>query len=534
MRRTIGVILALAVALNLPAAALAQERPTLQLSLEEAVRRALENNLDIAVERFNPEASALRIKEVEGGAFDTSLTATLRTSSATTGQTSAFSGGRKVETDTNLWNFGVGQYVKSGATLGLTFNNNKQDTNNAFSSLNPSFGSTLTASLSQPLLRNFKVDSTRNSIRVTKRNKEISDIQFRQLVTFTVATVKKQYYDLIAAVDNLDAQRKSLALAQKLLEENRIKVRVGTMAPLDVVQAESEVASREEGVITAEQAIREAEDALKRAIFPRNDEQIWNLQVVPTDRAAFEAVKVDVDAAVRKALDGRTDLVVARKQIETIENNAQLARNQMLPAVNLNASYGGSGIGGTQLTRDGLGGPVISEVPGGYGDALSTISDFPTWSVGVTIAYPLFNKAAKAQDARARLALDQARTSLARLEMAIASEVRSAARSVETNLKRVASTRAAKVLQQQRLDAEEKKFAAGMSTNFLVTQAQRDLSVAEVAELKAIADYRKSVVDFERIQEAGSGGSGTITVTVSSSSATSSGSGATLSQGGSS
>jgi outer membrane protein len=343
--------------------------------------------------------------------------------------------------------------------------------------------------------------------------------------------VKKQYYDLIAAVDNLDAQKKSLSLAQKLLEENRIKVRVGTMAPLDVVQAESEVATRDEGVIVAEQAIRETEDALKRAIFPRNDDQIWNLQVIPTDRAAFEAIRVDVDAAIKKALDGRTDLVVARKQLQNTENNAELAHNQILPALNLNASYGGSGVGGTQL-KNSSGQPLAEPLPGGYSDALGTINDFPTWYVGVAVSYPLFNKAAKAQEARAKLGLDQARTSLARLEMAVASEVRSAARSVETNLKRVASTRAAKVLQAQRLDAEEKKFAAGMSTNFLVTQAQRDLSVAEVAELRAIADYRKSVVDFERIQEAGSGGSGTITVTISGSGATGSGQGATLAQGG--
>jgi outer membrane protein TolC len=529
MRRGLGVILSLALA----GSGLAQERPTLQLSLEEVVKRALENNLDIQVEKFNPEASAIRIREVEGGAYDTNLSATLRTTSATSGATSFLSGGQKVNSDTAIWNFGATQYVKSGGTFALTFSNNKVDTDNAFATLNPSFGSTLTATLTQPLLRNFKIDSTRNSIRVTKRNKEISDVQFRQIVTYTVAQVKKQYYDLIAAIDNLDAQRKSLALARKLLEENQIKVRVGTMAPLDVVQAESEVASREEGVITAEQAIRETEDALKRAIFPRNDEQIWSLQVVPTDRAAFEAVTVDVDAAIKQALEGRTDLVVARKQLETIENNAQLARNQVLPAFNLNASYGGSGVGGTQLKDPATGQPLATPIPGGYGDALGTINDFPTWYVGVTMSYPLFNKAAKAQDARTKLALDQARTSLARLEMAIASEVRSAARSVETNLKRVASTRAAKTLQAQRLDAEEKKFAAGMSTNFLVTQAQRDLAVAEFNELRAIADYRKSVVDFERIREAGAGGgSGSITVTISGSGTTGGGSGATLAQGG--
>jgi len=267
----------------------------------------------------------------------------------------------------------------------------------------------------------------------------------------------------------------------------------------------------------AENALAEAEDALRRSIFPRQGSEMWSTRILPTDRPAADAVRVDLDSAVKKALEERTDVMNARRNLEISDYTLQLARNQTLPGLDLQASYGGAGLGGTQITREGQGGPIIRTVAGGYGDALSDVFGLtlPTWSVGVSFSYPILSRGAKASAARAQLARDQAQTSLARLEMSIASEVRTAARSVETNWKRVESTRAARGLQTQRLDAEEKKFAAGMTTNFFVTQAQRDLAVAEVTELRAIADYRKSLVTFERVQESGvGGGAGSITVTL--------------------
>lgn len=518
-RRIVAFVLALPLAF--PASLLAQqpppERPTLQLSLEEAVKRAMANNLDIAVAQFDPRASEEAIR-LARGAYDPNLSSSLFTRSQTNRATNIFAGAQEVTTDTDIWNFGVNQLFKTGGTVNVTFNNNKADTNSIFSTFNPNYTSTLTGSLSQPLLRDFKIDNERQQLRVAKKNKEITDAQFRQIVINVLASVKQQYYDLLATIDNLEATRKSLALAQKLLDENRIKVRVGTMAPLDVVQADSEVATREENVIVAENSLAEAEDALRRAIFQRQSPEMWNLRIVPTDRPAADAVQVDLEAAIKRAIDQRIDIQNARRNLEISDYTYQLAKNQTKPALDLQASYGGSGTGGTLITRDPpQGGAIVSTIPGGYGDALSEALGFslPTWSVGVVFAYPLWNRTAKANAARSQLARDQARTSLSRLEMSIAAEVRSAGRAVESNWKRVESTRAARVLQAQRLDAEEKKFAAGMTTNFFVTSAQRDLAFAEVNELRAIADYRKSIVSFERSQEAGlGGGGGGITVTV--------------------
>ena len=469
-------------------------RPVLELTLEEAVRRTLENNVDIAVERFNPEASGLQIDELKGY-YEPILNSLVTQNSAARPGSNAFSGGQSVDTDALNYNFGATQNVPTGGDLRLDFTNRRTNTNSVFESFNPSFNSNLNLSYNQPLLKNFRTDSRRTQIKVAKKNREISDVTFRQTVVNTVASVKQSYYDLLYAIDNLEAQRKSLSLAGKLLEENQIKVRVGTMAPLDVVQAESEHASREEAVIVAEAAVAEAEDALKRAIFNTNDPAMWETRIVPVERPTAEPFRVDLEAAILAALGKRTDMTAARKRLESAEYNVEYARNQLLHTVNLVAGYGTTGIGGTFVEREGLGGPIIRTVPGGFGDALSDVfgRNFPTWTLGFNFAYPIFNRQADAAAARARISRDQSQATIRRLEMQITGEVRSAARAVETNFKRVESTRAARVLQERRLDAEGKKFAAGMSTNFLVTQAQRDLAFAEVAELRAIADYRKSL-----------------------------------------
>jgi outer membrane protein TolC len=325
--------------------------------------------------------------------------------------------------------------------------------------------------------------------------------------------VKGYYYELIYAIDSLAAARKNFDLAKKLLNENEIRVKVGTMAPLDVVEAQSEVASREEAVILAENALAQAQDDLKRRVFAENDPAMWSTRIVPADRPTAEPTTINLEAAVRAALEKRTDIVAARKGLERADYNISYYRDQLLPDVSLVAAYGAAGVGGTQLTRNPpLGGPVVSSVPGGYGDAVSQAlsRDFPTWSLGVNFAYAIPNRSAKANAASARITKDQALASFRRLELSVAAEVRTAARGVESGFKRVQSTAAARVLATQRLDAEEKKFAAGMSTNFLVTQAQRDLANAEVAELRATADYRKSVINFERAQEAGLTASGAV------------------------
>jgi outer membrane protein len=484
-------------------------RPVLELSLDDAVKRTLENNADIAVEKYNPEESDYNVRQLKGY-YEPYAISNVGERSVTSPASNAFAGAAAPQNKTLTYNFGALQTLPTGGSFEVDFNNNRQTTNSVFTSFNPSYGSNFNLSLSQPLLRNFSIDSNRYQIKVAKKSWEISDIQFRQTVVNTVANVKQSYYDLIYALDNLDAQRKSLGLAQQLLEENRIKVRVGTMAPLDVVSAQSEVAGREANVIQAEASVADAEDILKRAMFTSNEPASWDIRIVPTDRPTADQVTVDVPAAIQTALTKRTDIQSARKSLESTEYGVSYARNQLLPALNLSAGYGTAGIGGTLIQRNGLGGPITGTVPGGYGDAVSDVfgRDFPTWTVALNFSYPVLNRQGAANSARARIARDQQAASVHRTELNVVQEVRAAGRAVETNYKLVESTRAARILQEQRLDAETKKFAAGMSTNFFVTQAQRDLAFAQVTELQAVANYRKSIVNFERVQEAGVGGGG--------------------------
>jgi outer membrane protein len=530
MRARIRVFFALLTALGLvpgtAAIAVAQEPPgtaapaatpaepeTVRLSLEDAVERALKNNNDIAVERYNPELSAESVRSAEGY-YDPLLFANLSRNSTDTKGTNVFSGADVLNSKRDVWNFGVDVPIKTGATFQVVFDNNKTKVNNVFARFNPIFQSSLDLSVTQPLLKNFKIDAPRQQLRIAKINREISDVQFHQTIVNTVATVKYYYYDLIYAMDNLGAAQKSLDLAKQLLQENEIRVKVGTMAPLDVVSARAEVAAREEGVIVAENAVAEAEDTLKQAIFPENDPKMWATRIVLTDRPSDAPVPVDMAGAVSKALAERTDIVSARKALERSDVSLSYRKSQLLPQLDLVATYGASGAGGPEFVREDPLGPITETIPGGYGDAVREVfgRDYPTWTVGFNVSYAIPNRSAKALAAQARISKEQALASLRRLEMQVAAEVRTAARAVESGIKQVASSKAARELAAERLDAEQKKFAAGMSTNYLVTQAQRDLADQEVAQIQAIASYAKSVVNFQRVQEAGLSGSGAVAV----------------------
>lgn len=511
MRARIPALCALLLTAGLAPGATAQEPggPTLELSLDDAVEQALKGNVDIAVSRYDPEIAAQSVISAEGY-YDPFLFASLDHDSTDTKGTSFFSGGDTVNTKRQLWNIGATVPVKTGGQFDVTWNNRKSDTNNSFTTFNPIYATGISIGVNQPLLKNFKIDAPRRQLRLSKINRNISDIAFRQGVINAVATTKIYYYDLIYAINNLEASKKSLDLAKKLLGENEIRVKVGTMAPLDIVEARSEVAAREESVILAENLVFNTEDNLKRVIFPENDPNMWATRIVPTTDPVAEPMPVNLDGAVRNALDNRTDVVSARKALERSDIDVSYRSNQTKPRLDLVAAYGGTGAGGTQLIRDEPGGPIVGEIPGGYGDALSEAfgGDFPTWNIGVQFSYSIPNRTNKSLAAQAQLSREQALVSLRRLELQVAQEVRTAGRGVLSGFKRVASTTAARELMEQRLDAEQKKFNAGMSTNYLVTQAQRDLATQEVAELQAISEYRKSVVNFQRVQEAGLSGAG--------------------------
>jgi outer membrane protein len=486
-------------------------RPVRDVRLSDVVELSLQKNLDIAVERINPNAVDLQIAGLRHQYLPVA-TSTVGQRDNTQLPRDQLQGGQRVSIATTTYNAGVTQNLPwLGGSFNVNWNNNKQDSSSSFVTFNPTFTSGLTATYSQPLLRGLFIDQTRQQIQITQINREIAEESLRATVTQTLANVLNAYWDLVFARNSVDVAERALQLADKLVEDNRARVEVGTLAPLDIVQAEAEAATRRQTLAVAEATLQTAELALKRYIVSGTEDPLWRQELRPIDLPSLEPAPADIEGAVRRALERRTDLISSRKSLQSSDVSLRYFRNQTLPEIDLTASYGAQGIGGTQITRAGLGSPtIVATVPGGYSDALRLLTnrDYPNWNLQFTVSYNLFGSPADAQFARARLQKSQAQGRLRALELQVATEVTNAALTVQSNLKRVEAAQAARELAEKRLEAEQSKFEVGMSTNFFVVQAQRDLRDAQNAELRALADYRKSLVNFERVQEAPGGGGG--------------------------
>jgi outer membrane protein len=357
---------------------------------------------------------------------------------------------------------------------------------------------------------------SRQQVLLAHNQQRGADIQLQQRITQTSRSVRAAYYNLVGAIAGLEVAQQSLDLARESLRNNQTRVEVGTMAPIDIVAAQAEVASNEENVIIQEAAIQSAQDQLRMLVMNPQQPGFWTAKFKPTDQPVLAAKAIDVEAAIQNALANRTDLLEFKRQMETTDINLKFAQNQRLPGVDLTARYGVTGVGGTQFDyrNTGPNGEIL-DVPErtvgavrSFSDVLRDVfgNDFKTWSFALNVSYPLGTSQADAAVAQGRLQKQQQRTSLADLEMQIATGVRDAGRQVNTNLKRVEATRKARALAEKRLEAEQKRFTVGLSTTFELFQAQRDLSRARQSELNATIDYNRSLVDFEAVQTAPIGG----------------------------
>ena len=480
--------------------------PNIELTLDEATARALERNLDLAVERLNPMIQDTNLERIHA-VYRPTVTSQVGHLARVQPPTSQLNGGTIVQNDTSTYNAGINQALKwGGGDFAFTFNNNKQVTSNVFANFNPTFNNSFSATLSQPLLRDFRIDGTRQQLKVTLINREISDVQLRGTLATTVANVRNAYWELVFSMQAVDVAKGSLDLAEKLVQDNKARVEVGTMAPLDVVQSDAEAATRRQAVAQAEAARGTAEIALKRLIVNGTDDPVWRATITPVDRPEFRSEPLDVETAVRKALVSRTDLEQARKTLDSNDVTMKFLKNQTMPALDAVANYGASGLGGTQFVRNGsgLGSQIISTIPGGYGDAWRTLTgrDYPTWNFALNFSYPLGGSQADAVYARSRIQRNQTAAQLKALELQVATDVTNAALIVESSLKSYEAATVARSLAETRLSAEQSRFEVGLSTNFFVVQAQRDLATAQNSELRALLNYRKAVVDYGRVQEA--------------------------------
>jgi outer membrane protein TolC len=503
--------MATAIALVASAASAQTAAPTIELSLDEAVRRAIDHNPDLAVVRLGTDVEAARVSQAESAyrpVFSTSFGRS-RNVAAPFGFTEDETG---IETAEWFSSAGVRQRLPWGSGVwAASWDAARTSTNSPLSAFDPNLQSGLQVAFSQPLFKDRKMDAARVQYVIAQRNHQSSDLRFRQSVVQTVAAVKHAYWSLKAARANVDVHRESLDVAEDLVRQNRVRVNVGQAPPLDLVQAEAEVATRRENLIRAQAAARDAEDRLRRLIMDPGDSSFWQAQLDPTDEPITSPVPVDVDSAVQTATEGRYDVALARHDLQNASTTVEYLTDQKLPDVRLEASYRSAGIGGTQVLRSGgFPGTIIGSRRSGLDDVLGQMftHEFPTWSVGVTINYPIGRSFEEAGLARAEVERRQAAHRIASLQLQVAESIRTAGRQVQATAERIDAARAGERLALQRLDVERKRFEAGLSTTFLVTQAQRDLVQAQVNLLQATLDHQAALVDFETVKIAAPGGSG--------------------------
>jgi outer membrane protein TolC len=499
----LGAVLLAASATPALAQADRSDAAALDLTLEDAVRRAMENNPDVAVVKLGTEVSAARVGE-SLGAYAPVFSTTFARTSNTTPPSTAFVGDSGVDVKDLFSSTGVRQRLRWGSgTWSVSWDTSRTTSNSPFNSFDPSLQSGVQVAFSQPLLRDREIDSSRQQYIIAKRNQQSSELSFRESVVQTAAAVKQAYWTLKATLANVTVQQRSLELAEELARQNKIRVDAGQIPPLDLVQAEAEVAQRREGLIQARTAAEDAEDRLRRFIMDPADASFWQRRLNPIDDPAGKLPLPDVNAAVASAMSARYDIVRAGNDLENVKTNVAYLNNQRLPDVRFETLYRGSGLAGRQFVRTGgFPGVITGTLSRSFGDALGQAftPDYPTWSFGVTVNYPLGHSYEEASLARADIERRQTEQRIASLRLQAAETIRQSARQIQSNGERVDAAQAGASLARQRLDSEQRRFEVGLSTTFLVTQAQRDLLQSEVNLLQTTLDYQSALVNFEAVQ----------------------------------
>jgi outer membrane protein len=547
----------------------------LYLSLNDAIALALENNLDIAIARYNLNIADTDILRARAGAqtlgvntgivqntpgggvgglggqvgsgtggttlgaagagagagglvastlglgsvinsYDPVLTGTLQEDHFSQQATSIFQGvlpGSSLAQNTGTVNFSYQQAFQWGTNLTVGFTNTRGTTNSFFSSLSPSLNSGFKATLTQHLLQGFGVAANTRFIQIAKNNRELSDVAFRLQVITTVNQIQSMYWDLVYAYENARVQKESLAFAEKTLSDTKKQVEIGSLAPIEVVRAQSTVA-QDQQVLTVALTNLQLEQLLMKNALSRTlrDQTLAGAEVIPTSTMEIpesESIQPMQDL-IADALRHRADLVESRIQLNTTALSNKAVRNALLPTLDAFAYYGGAGVGGAQNPQElcsnlpvelqAFGCATTATPSVGYGATLNQLvnSTAPDKGVGLQLNIPLRNRAAQAVQIRSELEYQQAQMALQQTENRISIEVRSAQFGLEQNRASVASAQAAVDLAKQSLDAEQKKYQFGTSTTTLVLQTQSALATAESTLMSAMAAYEKSRIELDR------------------------------------
>ncbi len=363
-----------------------------------------------------------------------------------------------------------------------------------FTTINPTYTSGLAASFTQPLLRNFGRAANERLVVQARISRDSSSYDFVRAVQSAINLAENAYWDLVYADENLRAKQEALDRAKDLNRITQIKIDVGALAPIDIVQTEVTIAQREQDIITAEGLIGDAEDRLRRLLNVQSLPD-WDRPIVPTDRPTRESLQhgfqAEVDAGFKRALETRPEVKQALLTIESKKVTRAYTKNQLMPRLDLSGSYGFNGLGAQALLQNSDG--TLTQL--NYSDALQDLAHrtYPAWTLGVTFVVPIGNNVARGNDALAVADLELARTNFAITKANLNVEVRAAARAIDIGYRTVAAATKARELAERNLDAEKKKFENGMSTTFQVAQVANDLTTAVTNELQAVATYLKDI-----------------------------------------
>ena len=475
---------------------------TLSLTLDECIARTLQKNIGLQAAVLSPQVSEMSLKQAGEKYYpslsfnyvdSTSRNASFSWLDAATGNVVTLSG---------QYSGQINQQIPYGGSAQISFNGTKTDSTSRGQTVNPRYQATLSFNYTQPLLQGFGLKISNYSILVARNNLDISDASFVKTVQDMVYTVTSAYWQLVQSIENLNVQRLSLQLSKDFLAKNELSVEIGTLSPLDLLSAQSEVASREASILAAEASVKSNEDTLKMLLNLTEDEEKGLTAILPVGKPKLEETKVELDQALMLAMQKRTDLQISQIGLKIQELSLSYTKNQSLPNLSLNASYSSPGLSGTQILYDGnpLNGIVIGTIAGGPSAAFKDAFAFKyqNWSIRLNLSVPLNNVISRATLAQAKLNMDQALLNMENTQKQVVLEIRNAVRNVQTTYKQIQAYRVARELAEQKLNAEVEKLRIGQSTNYFVLQYQRDLTTARIAELAAIVSYNLAQVGLDR------------------------------------
>jgi outer membrane protein TolC len=450
----------------------------LSLTLDQAVEIALRRNLALILQRYIRNEARLGVPQALG-IYDLNLTglagATESKSPAVSQTISSKSSAEEVKA-------GLAQLFPSGGNLSFTWDNTRAVQSGGFSLFSnvAVYQPTWTFNFTQPLLKGFGSTVTDQGILLALNTSSSNRVLFElQSITVSVQVIDA-YWNLVNAREQLVVAQESLQLARDLNERNIIQVQVGTLAPLEIVQSQAAIATREQGIISAQQAIGDAADALRLAMNLPQD--LYQYDILPTTPPESDTIQINLDESIKTALDNRVEVKQEHLSVDRAKITAAVARSALLPALNFNALYNLSGAATT------------------FGTGLNQVTafDFPGWTLSLTFAFPLQNRAARAANAIAELDVDRFNRELEQEQKTVINEVRKAVRGIETAEKVIVAARASTGFAEKSLDAEKKRYENGMSTSFLITQIQDQLTLAKQSEVNAVVGYRTALAEYYR------------------------------------